>query len=95
MCEPTPFQTNAVITPVASSATSVTLLSERVGRRGATLWNSSTQVLYVALAATASAAAATAKVAADAHWTAPEGYNGVISGIWASANGNALVTEIF
>lgn len=81
-------------TSVASSATTVTLLAANGLRRGATIWNNSTAVLYVNFGATASATACVVKMVADAYYEVPYGYTGAISGIWASANGFARVVEV-
>lgn len=79
---------------VVSSASSGTILAANTARYGATIWNDSTSVLYLRLGAgTASATSCTVKVAADGYYETPYGYTGAIVGIWASANGNARVTE--
>lgn len=92
--EPTPYSTNATVNSVASLASNVTLLSARVGRRGFTIWNNSSAILYVKLGATATSSDCTKKMAADEFWACPIEYNGQVDGIWASSNGAALVTEI-
>jgi hypothetical protein len=79
---------------VASSASSVTLLASNASRLGATIHNDSTQILYVKFGTTASATSYTVKMVADAYYECPFGYTGRIDGIWASANGNARVTEL-
>lgn len=90
-----PYATNATCSNVASSASSVTLLSAAVGRLWAYIVNDSTQILYVKFGATASATSYTALVAANGGtFEVPQWYNGRIDGIWASANGNARVTEV-
>lgn len=80
---------------VASSASDVTILASNASRKGFYVYNDSTQVLYLLLAnATSSATVFTQKMAAgDAFSAAPGTYSGVVKGIWASANGNARVTE--
>ena len=60
-------------------------------RKGATIHNDSTQILYVKFGTTASATSYTVKMVADAYYEVPFGYTGRIDGIWASANGNARV----
>jgi hypothetical protein len=79
---------------VASSASSVTLMASNASRLGATIHNDSTQVLYVKFGTTASATSYTVKMVADAYYEVPFGYTGRIDGIWASANGNARITEM-
>lgn len=80
---------------VASSATNVTLLASNTARRGFTIWNDSTQILFVKMGATASATSYHFQMIAGAYYESPAGflYTGIIDGIWASANGNARVGE--
>lgn len=90
-------------TTVASSASSVTVLAQNSNRRGAAIFNDSTQVLYLLLASTVAGVAGTAastsnytvQLASNAYYELPNTYiyTGIIYGIWASANGNARVTE--
>lgn len=85
----------AALTNVASVTTSVVLAAANAARRGLIIVNDSTKVLYVAFAATASATAFTYKLGGGATVELPlNGYTGVVSGIWATANGNARITEI-
>jgi hypothetical protein len=59
------------------------------------IFNDSTQVLYIKFGATASATSYTVQVAAGGYYELPMPvYTGIIDGIWASANGNARVTEM-
>lgn len=84
----------ATVTSVASSATSVTLLAASA-RRGATIYNDSTQVLYMKFGITASNTSYTVQLASGDYWEMPYPiYTGRIDGIWASANGNARITEL-
>jgi hypothetical protein len=85
----TPTQTS-----VAGSASSVSLLAANNARKGATITNDSTAILYVKLGATASVTSYTVKMQTDAYYEVPFGYVGAIDGIWASATGNARITEI-
>jgi hypothetical protein len=78
---------------VGSSATNVTLLASNAARKGASIMNDSTEVLYVKFGATASATSFHVKMAAGSYLEVPFGYTGIIDGIWASANGNARVGE--
>lgn len=81
-------------TTVASSATNVTLLAANAARLGATIYNDSTALLYVRLQATATTSNFTVKMQGDDYYEVPAGYTGIIDGIWASATGNARITEI-
>lgn len=84
---------------VAASASSVTLLAANTARRGAIIVNDSTVVLYIDLTGgTASTSSYSAVLGGSAaapfeFYEVPFGYNGLITGIWASATGNARVTE--
>lgn len=95
----TPVGTSAAgtgaTTSVASSATTVTLLAANSARLGATVYNDSTQVLYLLLGAgTASASVYTVQIAAGSYYEVPFRFTGVLTGLWASANGSARITAI-
>lgn len=87
---------NAVnVTTVASSASSVSLISANIRRAGVTVQNTSTAILYI-LVGGGTATATTAhsvQVPSNGYWEAPYGFTGALSGIWASANGSANITE--
>lgn len=86
---------NAILTNVASSATSVTILPANSARLKVTIWNNSTAILYISFSSTASSTTAcSVKLVADQFYEVPSNYTGAITGIWASANGAARVTEI-
>jgi hypothetical protein len=94
----TPSTTStATFASVASSASAVTLLAANSSRKTASIFNDSTAVLYVAefptATATVSATSYTAQIAPGGFYTPATEYNGLIQGIWASANGFAKVTE--
>jgi epidermal growth factor receptor substrate 15 len=81
-------------TSVAGNASSVQLLAANASRRGATLFNDSTAVMYVKLGTTASATSFTVRLLANAYYEVPFSYNGRIDGIWVSATGNCRLTEL-
>jgi len=90
--------TNTTAT-VASSATVVTLIASNANRLGATIYNDSTAILYVKLGATASTSDFTVALSPltssiGGYFEVPFAYTGIITGIWASATGNARVGEI-
>lgn len=90
-----PLASASALTTVASSAASVTLLTANPSRKAAVFYNASTAVLYIALTSSAATTAAyTMQVPAGGSWTLPAAYTGQVTGIWASANGNALMTEL-
>lgn len=87
-------QTSAT-TAIASSISAVTLLAANTARKGASIYNDSTQALYV-LRGTG-----TASVTNYSLQVAPGGYYelpavapcDVLKGVWPVANGYARVTE--
>ena len=84
----------ATLANVASSATSVNLFAATAKALGRTIFNDSTQVLYVKFGATASSSSYTVQLAAGAYYEFPQpAYSGGVDGIWASANGNARLTS--
>jgi hypothetical protein len=84
---------------VASSASSVTLLPINANRKQASIYNDSTQILYLnAEGDTASATHYTVQIYPNGLYELPTSdggtiYTGAITGIWVSANGFARVTE--
>lgn len=84
----------ATLSNVSSSASNVTLLAANAARKGATIFNDSSAILYVKFGTTASTSSYTVQMAAGGYFEVPFGYTGRIDGIWASANGNARVTEL-
>lgn len=85
-------------TSVASSATSVSLVAANPARKAMIIQNTSTAILYVLFVLPGAATAATAttahsvQLASNAFLTI-EGFTGAATGIWASANGQANITE--
>lgn len=79
---------------VAGNASNVTLLAANGARKGATIYNDSTAILYVKLGVTASSSDFTVKLQPDQYLEVPFGYIGQIDGIWASATGNARITSL-
>ena len=88
---------SATLANVASSATTVTVLAANAKRKSVIIMNDSTQILYLKFGATASTSSFTYKLAGGETLEIPGAgviYTGIIDGIWASANGNARVTEL-
>lgn len=83
----------ATLSNVAGSASSVTLLASNTSRLGATIVNDSTAQLYVKFGSTASTTSYTYTLFQFDQLEVPFGYTAIITGIWASATGNARVTE--
>lgn len=96
---PTPSATApAVQATPASSASSVTLLAAGAATNGWSICNNSTAILYISKTATATTGLyfiglpAAATVPQCYIETNPGMYDGIVTGIWAAANGDALVT---
>lgn len=79
---------------VAATTSSTTLLAANAARLGATIYNDSTDSLYVKLGATASTSSFTALLSANSYYEIPFGYVGRIDGIWDGTDGAARVTEL-
>lgn len=88
-----PFSTTAAQTSVAGSATTVTLLASNANRKAYSIFNDSTQILYVSFAATSTTSAYGVKLYPNSAYLSDFIYTGVISGIWAAANGAAKMVE--
>ncbi len=84
----------ATLTSVGSSATNVNLLAATAQINGRVVFNDSTAVLYLKYGATASTTSYTVQIAAGGYFEFPVPlYAGQVDGIWASANGNARLTQ--
>lgn len=84
-------------TQVASVATATTILAANDSRIHVTVFNDSTATLYLAWGTTPTATNYTAKIPAQGMYELPAMpivYVGALTGIWASANGFAYVTEV-
>lgn len=80
---------------VAGSSSDVQLLAANTARKGATVFNDSTAVLYLGLGATAASTTNyTTQIAPGGFYEVSAGFRGQVRGIWASATGNARVTEL-
>ena len=94
------FAATSTLANVASSATSVTLLAANNNRKTVIIVNDSTSDLYIAWSSSAASTTnysvfLAGKVGNTPSFTSFSGedYSGQITGIWASANGNARITE--
>lgn len=84
----------ATVAEVDSSATVVTLAAANRSRRNCNIYNESSAILYVKLGAAATTDDFTFKLAANTNLPyVLQGYTGIITGIWASANGSARVSQ--
>lgn len=82
------------VTQVAASTTAVTLAVANGSRHGLTVYNNtSLNVLRLRLGPGASTTSFSVSIPSGGYWELPPGYSGEVSGVWAAATGNALVTE--
>lgn len=88
-----PASGTGTLSNVSGTASSTTLLASNSARKGGSVYNDSTAILYVKTGVTASNTSFTVKMQPDDYWEIPFGYTGRIDGIWASATGAARVTE--
>lgn len=85
--------TNAT-TSISASASNQTLLAANSNRIGATVYNDSSEILYLKLGAVASITSYTVQMDSKTYYETPYGYTGQIDGLWISANGSARVGEL-
>lgn len=80
---------------VPSSTSNTTLLAASTSRLGAAFFNDSTSLLYLKFGATASSTSYTVQLVPNSYYEipGPHIYNGIVDGIWVSANGNCRVTS--
>lgn len=81
---------------ITSSTSSVTIRAANDSRKGLTVYNDSTSVLYLKKGSTASSTDFFVKLAASGgFYEFPQEpiWEGIVTGIWASANGFAYVSE--
>ena len=85
----------ATLATVAGSATSVTIFAAAGLAKGRAVFNDSAAVLYLAFTSSAATTSAyTVQLAAGGYYEFPQPvYSGQVTGIWASAAGNARLTS--
>jgi hypothetical protein len=84
----------ATLANVAASATSVVLFAAKGGAAARTVYNDSSDTLYVKFGATASTTSFTVQMASETYLEFPQPlYGGLVHGIWSGTNGAARVTE--
>lgn len=91
----------ATLANVAGSASSVTLIALNTARLGASVVNDSTAILYIKYGSAASATSYNYVLGGSVGgvgvtWEMPTTprYTGIITGVWASATGNARTNEL-
>ena len=87
--------TTATLANVSGSASSVTLRAASTSRKGLIIFNDSSAILYVKFGATASTTSFTYRLTPYSTFEMRSPiYQGIVDGIWASATGDARVTEL-
>lgn len=86
--------TSAGVNAITSTIGTVTLAAANVSRVGLSIYNQSTKPLFMKLGASATTANYTLMMVGSGYYELPRPvYNGIITGLWNSANGFALVSE--
>lgn len=90
-----PKSASAAITSVNDTATSTTLLSSNASRLGFSIFNDSTEILYVKFGTTASSTDYNVKLQPQGYFEDAFRYTGRVDGIWANdASGAAKIAEL-
>lgn len=91
----------ATVSSVNGSASAVTLVTANSRRKALYVYNDSTAALYLKLGTAASTTSFTVKIETGGFYELPTMdapnshiYEGVVTGIWASATGAARITEV-
>jgi hypothetical protein len=88
-----PTSASVTSSAIEASITSVELLAANADRKGFSIVNNSTAILYIDLDSSASTTSYTVALGQGDLYECPINYVGVVSGIWSAANGNAQVRE--
>lgn len=84
----------AVVTVVASTVGAATLAASNLKRVALSIYNASANPLFMKFGASASTASYTLMMVASGYYEmARPIYNGLVTGIWQTANGNAYISE--
>jgi hypothetical protein len=86
--------TTTITAVAAGTAAGGTVLASNTSRRGASIYNNSTAICYLALGTAAASTRFTVALAASSYYEVPFQYTGIITGSWVAANGSAFVTEV-
>ena len=82
------------VTSITSTVGTVTLATANTRRVNLSIYNASVNPLFMKLGASATTASYTLMMVASGYYELPRPvYNGIITGIWQTANGQALVSE--
>jgi len=79
---------------VQANTSPITIVPENHDRRGVTIFNDSSAILYIKLGSNITSDDFSLRLPSYAYYESPYGYSGIITGYWASTNGYARMTEI-
>ena len=84
----------SVVTIILSTESPTPILQANAARRGATIYNDSTQPLVLLLGTGVTSTLFTTKLEPSSYYELPFGWAGVVEGFWPVAAGSARVTEV-
>jgi len=79
---------------VPAQVADTVLLAFNMDRRGGTVYNDSSSILYLSLGSGASPTSFTCRLKSQSYYEIPFDYVGAVHGYWVAANGVARVTEL-
>lgn len=84
----------SVVTAIASTVGTVTLAASQTKRVALSIYNASANPLFMKLGASATTASYSLMMVASGYYELPRPiYNGIVTGIWQTANGSAYISE--
>lgn len=86
---------SAVVTSVPAAVATTTLSLSDPTRRGLAIYNNSSSEMFIKLGAGATSTSFTFRAGTNSYFEVPFNYTGLVTGFWTTANGAALVTEVF
>lgn len=88
------FANIASVQAIGGSTTALTLFSTLSSRAGCTIWNDSASRLYVKYGQNLSTTLYSFKIGPYGYWEmAPNGFGGIVTGVWEVATGSAFTTQ--
>lgn len=84
----------STISSINASVTNVTIIPSNTNRIGATIFNTSSNDLYIKLGVTAALNSFSVIISSGGYYETPYGYVGQVDGIWIAADGKAVITEL-
>jgi hypothetical protein len=88
-----PQSSSVVSTTVAASTTAGVLITANPNRKGLTIQNASTGILYIDFDGNVTPTSFLARLASQAYFEAPINYTGAVHGVWTNTNGAAEIRE--